>query len=163
MPDVPEPGNTGASGTQQQENIAEVSVVNPIASLPIVSTVQGLAAGNPRSMGSETTTTLIAGTVNHLGHDLQETRKELREVRNKLESAEQELSQHKITNAVLGEKVEALSRERNIKNLCITIGTLFISFAIDLWKNDFKVACLITVGGVILLIAGWLSPKGGSK
>lgn len=163
MSNMPTPTDSGASGTQQGDQVPDVQVESPMTGLPIVTTMEGLAAGHARSMGGEVTAALIVGSFKQMNHNLQEAQKELHDLRNKLEVDLGQLSDHKVKTAVLEERVKSFSRDRNIKNLCITIGMALIGIAIDLFRNNLRLlGVLMVILGVVLLLIGWLSPEGGS-
>ena len=166
MTDVPQPQDTGSSGTQQAAS-PELSIVergSPLHGLLITQTVEGLAATRSRSMGGEVAASLLAGSFSQLSFDLQATRNELKEVREDLSRKAEEFSDIKTKAAVLQERVTAHERDRHLRNLSIAVGTILIGVGIELFKNNFDKFGLIAGGmGVLLVFLGWFSKKEGAE
>lgn len=166
MTEIPKPTDTGSSGTQQvgKDELVAVAKENPFLGLPITQRVEGLAATHSRSMGGEVAANLIAGSFSQLSHDLQTTRQELSETRTELNQTLGELSETKTRAAVLEERANAAERDKHLKNLSITAGTALIGIGIELYRNNFdKFGYIVGGFGVLLVILGWFSRKGGDE
>lgn len=166
MTKIPKPTDTGSAGTQQigTGEIVPVDKESPFLRLPITQKVEGLAATHSRSMGGEVAANLIAGSFSQLSHDLQTTRQELNETRTELRQALGELSKSEAKAAVLEERANAAERDKHLKNLSITAGTALIGIGIELYRNNFdKFGYIVGGFGVLLVIFGWFSRKGGAE
>jgi len=164
--EIPKPTETGSAGTQQAGSGALVTAAeeSPLSGLPITQRVEGLAASHPRSMGGEVAANLIAGSFSQLSHDLETTRNELSAVRGELKQALNDLSDTKTRAAVLEERATAADRERHLKNLSITAGTILIGIGIELYRNNFdKSGVIVGVLGMLLVVLGWITQKGGAE
>jgi len=164
--EIPKPNETGSAGTQQTgtASVAPVEKESPLQGLPITEVVEGLAATRSRSMGGEVAANLIAGSFTQLSHNYQETRQELRNTRLELERAQKELSGSKTKTAVLQERVNNVFRERHLKNLSITAGTVLIGLGIEFYRNNLEKASYVVAGlGLLLIFLGWFSRGGGTE
>ena len=162
--EIPKTDDSGSLGTQEQDKVTDVQVVTPTEGLPIVDTVKGLASGHSRSLGGEVAAGLIAGSFRQMEHSMNELRSENQELRNKLEASEKQLLQEKVKSAVLEERIRSFSRERRNNNLSITLGVALIGLSTNVWANELKLlAFILAVVGIVLLISGWLSPRGKSQ
>lgn len=166
MTDIPKPDETGSTGTQQTGTAGVVSVEqeSPLQGLPITQIVEGLAATRSRSMGGEVAANLIAGSFTQLSHNFQETKQELQSTRRALEHAREELSDYKTKTAVLQERVSNIFRDRHLKNLSITAGTILIGLGIEFYRNNLEKTSYIVTGlGTLLIFLGWFSRDGGAE
>ena len=158
--EIPEPEETGSSGTQLTgaAEIVSPEEESPLKGLPIAQRVEGLAATRSRSLGGEVAAGLIAGSFAQLSYDLQTTRQELSITREELKRSLEELSDSKIKSAVLQERVNAYKRERHLKNLIITTGTALITFGIQFIRINLDTyGYILFFLGALLLIFGWFS------
>jgi hypothetical protein len=158
---VPEVKDSGSAGTQQMPSgQADAPIEKPLGGLSIAQTVQGLAATRSRSLGGATAATLLASSVSQIFYDLQTTKQELHQARDELKDIRNELSNVKIEKAVLRERLDAISRERTLKNLCITIGVALFGIALEVYRNNLeKLSYTLIVLSLVLLLIGWLSPR----
>jgi hypothetical protein len=164
--EIPKPTETGSAGTQQAGTGALVTIAeeSPLSGLPITQRVEGLAATHPRSMGGEVAANLIAGSFSQLSHDLQTTRDELNNTRGELKQALNDLSNTRTRAAVLEERASTAERDRHLKNLSITAGTVLIGIGIELYRNDFNKFGIIIGGlGLLFVFLGWFTPKGEAE
>jgi len=165
--DIPKPTDTGSAGIQQPGTVtalvAEPS--HPLEGLPISQRLEGLAAARPRSMGGEIAATLVAGSFTQLSNELIETRRDLQDTRRELQSSHNTLAECREKSAVLTEKVNANSRDRHLRNLCIAVGTALIGFGIELARNKLEAVGYLLGGvGCLLLIFSWFFvPKEAEK
>lgn len=166
MTDIPKPDETGSAGTQQTgtAGVVPAEQESPLQGLPITQIVEGLAATRSRSMGGEVAANLIAGSFTQLSHNFQETKQELHSTRRELERTREELSGYKIKAAVLQERVSYLFRDRHLKNLSITVGTVLIGLGIEFYRNNLEKTSYIVTGlGALLIFLGWFSRDGGTE
>ena len=158
MTDIPEPKDSGSSGTQQPAKAEVAHAVSPMSGLPIVQTVDGLAATRSRSLGGEVAANLIAGSFNQLQHQLTEMKYEVSSVREKLDEAKEGLANEKIENAVLKGEIDSLNNEKNIRNVCLTAGPTIAAFGVDQLKSkSYVTGWLLVILGVVIAIIGWFS------
>lgn len=165
---IPEPQETGGSGTQQESSPQDLQLVNPeipVQGLPLAATVQGLAATRARSLGGEVAASLIAGSFNHLSQELATTKRELQETQRKLENSRNELSEANAKKSVLEERLSTLGRIKYFSNLGIAVGTALVGFGVDFVKG--KTAentgyILLALGSLLILLA-WFSNPAKSK
>lgn len=165
MTEIPEPVETGTSGTQEAEVRGVLAnIESPIEGLPIAQAVAGLASSHARSMGGEVAAGLISGSFAQISHNLQETKDELQGTRKKLDRAREELSEYKIKAAVLQERVNAFSKTRYLKNFIIMVGTALFGLAIELYRNNLtKLAYVLGALGGFAMLLGWFSRKEGAE
>jgi hypothetical protein len=164
MGDPPVPDETGASGTQiagSQDSLS-LDATPPTSGLPITHVLDGLAATRARSLGGEVAANLIAGSFNQLAHDLEVTRADLRTRDEQLRNAQQDLGNANVTIATLRERVGAISRLQNLKQLGIFVGTALMSVAIELYKSNLeKISYILAALGFVLFLAGWITKRIG--
>lgn len=166
MTDVPVVDDSGSAGSQKASSgeVLPLEPESPFEQQPIQEAARGLAATNPRSLGGEVGARFVAASVTHLSNDLQETKKELANVRNRLDAAKDNLSAEKQNSAVLSERLRSIGGVRHIKNISIAVGTVLIGFAIDFSRNKFDSLSVIIAGiGLLMIVMGWVSPKGGKE
>jgi hypothetical protein len=164
--EVPEIDDSGSSGSQTSSagEVLPPETENPFEKQPIQEAARGLAASNPRSLGGEVGARFVAASVSHLSNDLQETKRELSDVRAQLETAKSNLSDEKRTSAVLSERLSSIRGVRHLKNVSIAAGTILIGIAIDFSRNEFDSMSVVIAGiGLLMIAMGWISPKGGGK
>lgn len=160
MTDIPQPQDTGSSGTQQagSSDLMPLDREGPLHGLFITQTIEGLAATRSRSMGGEVAANLLAGSFSQLSHDLHATKAELKATRDDLREKTDALSEMKTKAAVLQERVSAHDRERHLRNLSIAVGSALIGIGIELYKNNFDKFGFTAGGiGVLLVFLGWFS------
>ena len=159
VPQIPEPKETGSSGTQLTGvgEIVSFAKESPLEGLPIIQRLEGLVAAKSRCLGGEVSTSLIVGSFAQLSYELQIARRDLHDTRDELKRTLEEMSAVKIKAAVLQERVNAYLRERHLKNLSITAGTVMIGIGIDLYRNNFDYYYIVGGLGALLLILGWFS------
>jgi len=158
MADIPEPRDSGSSGTQQPATaeIVPVERVSPLEGLPIAQAVEGLAATRFKSMGGEIAAGLLAASFTQLSYDLQSARQDLLDAQKRLREVETELSETRITSAVLEERVKSINREKHRKNLCLTSGTLLFGIGVEFSRNRLVAVGLTLIAfGVLLVFLGW--------
>lgn len=166
MTEIPKPKETGSAGTQQTgpTGVVPIEQQSPLQGLPITEVVEGLAATRSRSMGGEVAANLIAGSFTQLSHNYQETRQELRNTRLELARVQDDLSDYKTKTAVLQERVNNEFRERHLKNVSITAGTVLVGIGIEFYRNNLEKASYVVAGlGLLLIFLGWFSRDGGTK
>lgn len=157
---IPEPTDTGSSGTQRVliSETDQAAPDKPLAGLPIVQMVEGLAATRSRSLGGEVAAGLIAGSFSQLSHELTQTKQELREVRKALDDTKEKLSEEKITSAKLHGEIDSFNNEKAIRSVCLVAGTAVIGFGIDQSNNSrIKLGAILILIGIGLSLVGWFS------
>lgn len=160
MSDIPEPSDTGSLGTQitSESSSAISQPESPMAGLPIVQTLDGLAATRSRSMGGEVAATLISGCFNQLEHELSVTKKELADSRMQLDDVKEILTTVRIENARIRGEIDSLNNEKTIRNVCLLAGTAIAGFGLDLCNKSQTTLGGTLIGiGVILCLVGWFS------
>jgi hypothetical protein len=158
--EIPEPKETGSTGTQTIAASAIVLVAegSPIKGLPIADRVEGLVAARPRILGSELAANLLVGTLHQNEYDIQTLRREIDESREELKKTIDDLSEVKTKAAVLQERVNTYKRERHLKNLSIGAGPVMIGIGIQFIRNNFDTyGYIIGILGILLLFFGWFS------
>ena len=166
----PAPMETAGDGTQKAELApATTEVINlPSASrvgaYSIPDAIDKISQANPRSLGGEIGAALISATTKHISFELQETKIELRDSRNKIETLQTQLARKDTEIAVQNEQIGNLSRGRHTRNLFLVLGTTLVGFSIEFFRNNlvsYGCSCLV-MGGVILL-GTWLSAPTAKK
>ncbi|MBI2996949.1 MAG: hypothetical protein HYY46_00610 [Deltaproteobacteria bacterium] len=166
MSEIPKPTDTGSSGTQivGVHRAIEPQMESPLEGLPIARTVEGLAASQAKKMGGEVVAGLLAGSFSQLSANLEDTKRELRSVREELRETQGKLSDYQIKSAVLKDRVDTLVGSRHLKNLSIAIGTVLIGFGIELFRSNLEnVAVIPGALGTLLLLLGWFSKNKGTE
>lgn len=164
--DIPEPKNSGSSGTQQPSIVETVddSLISPFEGLPIQRAVEGVASSRTRSMGGEAAAGLLVGSFNQLAYDLQQTKEDLSRLRNEFTKSQSSLLDCKVQNATLGERLRSVSRTKHLRNLSITAGTVLIGVGIEFYRSNLdRFAFIVGLIGALLLFLGWFSLPGESK
>jgi len=164
--DIPEVVDTGSEGSQTASSVEllPIETKNPFEQQPIQEAARGLAMTHPRSLGGEVGARFMAASISHLSNELQETKRELAETRNKLETTRNELFKAKSDVAVLTEKISSMSGVRHLKNVSIAAGIILIGVAIDFSRNEFdSMSVVLAVIGLLMIIMGWVAPKGGKE
>ncbi len=162
---VPEPHVSGSDGSQVTAEVSEDCISSQQVGRPMTNAITGLAATNSRAFGGEVASTLIAGATSQMSVELDQTKVELNEQREKNERLTQELTSEKIKSAILGERIESFRSSRHLKNIGIAIGSILLGTGVQLIKMEslaYGVSCLVI--GAILIIFSWASaPKRGDK
>lgn len=158
MSEIPKPIDTGSSGTQIISDSSIPQSESPLAGLPIVLTVEGLAATRSRSFGGEVGAQLLAGCFSQLQHEQTGTKKELAECREQLNEVKENHTNARIENARLLGEIDSLNNEKIIRNICLVAGTAIAAFGIDQFNNSKTNIGLSLIGlGVALCLVGWFS------
>lgn len=156
--EIPEPEETGSSGTQGVGEIVPTVKESPLKGLPIAQAFEGLVTTRPKSFGGEVAANLIVGAFHQYGYDLETLRREMENNRKELKQTLIELYEVKTKAAVLQERVNGYKREKHLKNLSITAGTAMIGIGIQFIRSNFDnygyIACIL---GILLLFFGWVS------
>lgn len=166
MTEIPKVDDAGSEGSQVASSVELLppEKTNPFEQQPIEEAARGLAATNARSLGGEVGARFMAASVSHLSNDLQVTKRELSETREKLEVTRNELSKANVDVSVLREKISSISGVRHLKNISITAGTILFGIAIDFSRNEFNSMSVVLAGiGLLLVVMGWITPKGGNN
>ena len=160
-----EPKDTGSSGTQETSVLKAYPEKDALLhGLPITRTVTGLAATRSRAMGGEVVANLMAGSMEHLSQDLQQTRSELRSTRKELEESNKELTNCKVESAVLKERVKSINSRRHLNNISTIAGMTLVAISIEFYRNTYdKISYIVGGLGVLLILFGWFSYKEGAE
>ena len=124
MQQIPKPDASGSSGTQIAAVPADdnLQVLDPFGGLPIVSAVEGLVASNARAFGGNVPAALLGAATRQIGNDYLELKGEHRRLRAQNEIVRDQLHQAKTRVAVLEDRVRSDGKNKNVRNLCITVG-----------------------------------------
>lgn len=163
---IPEPEDSGSNGKQVKADIVEGVVdLQPVGRRTVANAITGLAATNARAFGGEIASTLIAGATAQMANELDQTRQELNDQRNKNEKLVSDLSNEKIKSAVLAERIDSYRSSRHLKNVSIAAGSLFFGTGVQLIRSGSTASGVAGVAiGSVLLIFSWASvPKGGER
>ena len=164
--EIPEPADSGSDGKQEKGDFsAELVEANQLQELPMAKTIQGLAASNNRAFGGEITSALIAGATTQLASELQHSKEEHAKLKEKHEKASEKLTQSRIENAVLKEKIQSFQLSRHLSNVGIAIGTGLFGIGLEFIQNNHDGYGYVSIGtGILLILLGWFaSPKGMEK
>lgn len=159
---LPIPDKSGSSGSQKPANSSsELLEAKPLEGLHIARTISGLASTHARSLGGEVTSALIAGATSQLACDYQELKAQYKNLSDRFELQRDELEKTRTRTAVLTERIRSEGRNKNLRNLIITIGTSLIGTGIVLSRSGLDIYAYGAYGlGAVLLILGWISgPK----
>jgi hypothetical protein len=159
---IPIPDKSGGSGKQiAGGSSSDFQEANPLEGLPMARTIHGLASTHSRSLGGEVTSALIAGATTQLACDYRELKEKHSCLSDKFELQRDELEKTRTQRAILIERIRSEGRNKNLRNLSITIGTSLIATGIYLSRSGLDTYSYGSYGfGAVLLILGWLSgPK----
>lgn len=165
--EIPKPFESGSDGSQSTgDSATELMPSDQLQELPIAHTVQGIASSKSRAFGGEVTSALIAGITSQLSTELQYSKGEILKLQSKNEQLSQQLSDERVTNAVLGERLKAFQANRHLRNIGISVGTALVATSIVLFDTEqFQSYGYVALGvGILLMLAGWFVPvRGGDK
>ncbi|WP_085297051.1 hypothetical protein [Cognaticolwellia mytili] len=160
MNEIPNVDNKGSEGAQVAES-KNLDVTDSPPFNDMSQVVQGLAANHTKSLGGELASKLLAGSFTQLTKDLNESRKDVIKLRNKLDAKSSECQDWKETAIKRLEKLKASSRVRKIGMVSITIGATVIGIGVELYKNKFNtIAIVLSALGALLLLIGWFADLG---
>ena len=156
---IPIPDKSGISGNQEAAYSNQfLQETKPLDGLYLAKTIEGLATTHARSLGGEVSSALIAGVTTQLAVDYKELKEQHNKLSNKPEIQRDDLEKTRTKNAVLRERIQSENRNKNLKNLCIAIGTALFGIGITLSQTSFDMYAFSAYGsGAILLIFGWIS------
>lgn len=162
--DIPNPEDTGSIGSQVSSS-SDVSIIPECyVGTTIPERIEGLVAQYPHRLGGEIGAQLIAGCYTQMSKELNKCQENINTLNRINSEGKEEISNLKISNAQLNERISANGRNRIIENLSITIGMALLGIAIELYKNKLnQLSCIITIMGIVLSFVGWLSGIRGSN
>lgn len=163
---TPETTDSGSDGKQEgADSSAELVEATQLQELPMVRTIKGLAASNNRAFGGEITSALIAGATTQLASELQYSKNENTKLKNKFDQTTELLTEFRIENAILKEKIQSFQLGRHLSNVGIVVGTRLFGIGLELVNNNYGSYGYVGVGtGILLILLGWFStPKGVGK
>ncbi len=165
--EIPKPSESGSDGSQSTEDSSsELMPSDQLQELPIAHTVQGIASTKSRAFGGEVTSALIAGITSQLSAELQYSKGETLKLQSKNDQLAQQLSDERVTNAVLGERLKVFQTIRHSRNFGIAVGTALATTSVVLFDTEqFQSYGYSALGiGILLILAGWFVPvRGGDK
>jgi len=136
----------------------ELMPASPFGGNHVVDAVTGIAASKSRSLGSDAASAIVAASMSQMSRELESERKSNSDLRDKIEMMTSQMGEERSKVAVLEERVRSEQRTKNLRNLCILIGTSMVVFAIELYANELLKYAAPTSGfGVLLLAYGWFS------
>lgn len=163
---TPETTDSGSDGKQEgADSSAELVEATQLQELPMVRTIKGLAASNNRAFGGEITSALIAGATTQLASELQYSKNENTKLKNKFDQTTELLTEFRVENAILKEKIQSFQLGRHLSNVGIVVGTGLFGIGLELVNNNYGSYGYVGVGtGILLILLGWFStPKGVGK
>lgn len=163
---IPVPQDSGVTGTQTAAT--DVVPATPNTPFPKNELVEGLCSVVEKDVGAIgglTPSTWVTSVVQHFNRENCDLKKELAELRDKLDAAKDRLHAAETDKARLEVKLDNERGSRTLRDLGIALGTGFATLSIDLYEKDLKVlAAFVGLGGVALLICSWVSvPKGRAQ
>lgn len=163
---IPRPTDSGSDGSQKPSVAApELMPPDRLGEPPIAHIVQGIASTKSKAFGGEVTSALIAGITSQLSTELQHSKGEILKLQAKNDQLTQKISDHRVDNAVLGERLEAFQTTRHLRNFGIAVGTALATTSIVLFDTaqfkpyGYAALCI----GALLMLAGWFAPVRGGK
>lgn len=161
----PIPDESGSSGTQKEaDDSSEPVESKPLEGLFLGKAMDGLMPYESKSLslGSKATRILINGITKQLLNDLNEQKNKNNILSEKFDTQRDELEKCRVSNAGLKGEIRAEKQYRNLKHVCIALGTGTIIMAVNFYLTDGLIAYGFgsTAVGAILLYAGLFSgPK----
>jgi len=164
---IPKPKDSGSDGSQVEDNEStELVESNQLSELSLAHTIKGIAASNTRALGTEVTSALIAGATTQMASELQYSKSENQKLQNKIDVLNEHLSDEKVENAVLKERITSSHQHRHLRNLGIAVGTTMLTVSIPLFDSQqYQTYGYVSLAiGALLVAMGWFSPvRGGGK
>jgi hypothetical protein len=160
MQDIPEPRDSGSTGTQEavQGDIIPPVADVPTSGLPIVQAVEGLRTASPRSIGGEGQAAFIVGTISQSYHDLLTTKMDLVQTRADLDKSKDECSRYKTRAEVLTDRIRSHRRMNHFKNLVNAVGIILIGGSIQLYTSSLYLHAFVAFPlGILLVILGMVA------
>lgn len=151
---LPAPAGSGVIGTQQMgsSNDLDVQVAAPLEGV-LLSTVRGLAANSPRSLGGDSNAAFLAGIVHHLTEDLESVKRKLVAKEQKNSELTEELSLARIKSAELIEQLKSATQSSRINQWTGIFGTALLGIALDMYKSNMNLSYAVALlGGCILIL-----------
>lgn len=159
--DIPSPDDSGSTGDQQAATSdTQLVPAQPQSGLsPVVSEIQGLAAGPSHSLGDFGKKMLAAATT-QISEENLELKAENRTLRDRLDEQRNELESERVRNAVLNERIGS----RHIRNLGITVGTGLVSTGLVLSRDsEANFPWLVAGIGLVVVLVSWFGFWGGKN
>jgi len=162
---IPELEDSGSDGRQVEAD----SISNPNLSRSLAPSlaraIVGIANSNARAFGGEVASALLVGATSQMASELDDSKRELAAMRQQLQDLKRAVSQEKVQNAILAERIDSYRATRHIKNIVIAVGTLLIGngFKVVTSESGFSGFAFIAVGGLFLLLGWYTAPKRGDK
>ncbi len=161
--DIPKPEDSGSDGLQTKADAAGALIEPQPVGRPMAKAITGLAASNSRAFGGEVASALIAGATSQMAVELDQTRHELSEQRQKNDRLTSDLTDEKIMSAVLAERIDSFRSSRHLKNIGISVGSLILGLGVQAIRSEtFAYGIAGVAIGIVLLAFSWAAvPKGG--
>jgi hypothetical protein len=164
--EIPIPDSSGSAGGQQAASPTDVlDPIEPLAGLPIVNTLHGLATRNSRAFGGDVPAALLNAATRQLGNEYLEMKAENRKLIEKLEKLREDATDLRVEHAVLEERIQSEGKNKHIRNLCITVGVGLVGVGYAQAKvalDAYAVVAMLV--GILLTAIGWFShPKSEKK
>jgi len=146
--------------------LISIEPAKPHNSFPLAETIEGIRATNSRAFGNEVVSALMTGLTSQLARDLDEQKKEVARLRERIDDLLQKLGEKRTEVGILNERLEAFLQIRHLRNFGIAAGTALVTGSISFMdrKEFVDVAWFVLGIGALLMLAGWFKPvKGGGK
>ena len=109
----------------------------------------------------ELSSALISAVTRELGGEIEQLRREKAELQKTSDARRDKLEVARRCNAVLNERLDSDRGNRHLRNVGIALGTSMASAGIfgDLTASPGELPVLLGVGGIVLALVSWLSPR----
>lgn len=165
MADIPELEETGSTGDQKAVagEVLPPQPDIPIRFGPMTEAVEGLASSNARAIGGQVPAAMISAFMRQQEMDLQDTKADLRSVRESLDQARSNLAKCRTHEAVLQHQVSSAATDRHLRNLGIAIGSVLLGLAVNVDPGSLLLSIIMGFAGAVLMLAGWFLPASGRQ
>ncbi|MCF8985071.1 hypothetical protein GIW26_15995 [Pseudomonas syringae] len=158
----PDDPNSGVSGEQQPGDGREISATPPpLEGQLLQSTFMGLVSNSPDRYGGAQNAPIIGALIHDFAYDKEQARSLAAEKQRLLDLALNELTEQKLINVRLEERLKQSADSNRIQKVCLFLGPVLLAIAIDLFKANFAtLACIVAVVGISLILTAVVSNIG---
>lgn len=123
---------------------------------PFERAVSGLAADHSRNLGGEVGARLLAAMTSHLATDNSEKKREVTELRKKVDELQIEKSKFAEENSKLKERLRSYKASNNIKTFAVFLGPTLFGFGIRFSQaGQASSAIIFCLLGAVSILFGW--------
>jgi hypothetical protein len=163
---LPDPDDAKSDGSQTAGDPKEIAEpTTPLVTLlPGPRELSGLTTENAKLFGSTIAATFARAITNQLSWDLDESRRECKQLREQNGQLSKQLADARVDIATLNAKIDGERELKHTRNLQMVLGVGLIGVALETYKHDlFAITVILSVFGALLLLVGWFGMPGGKR